>query len=184
MDQNSELQRGFFNLRESWYSRPVMFDKNITDELVLGLYYENGGGYEMSIVWKDIGMGRSVAQLRAFDDSWKVLASFGDLIAKLAEYDNANINVQEMMEVLKSLGFVDKTNRVNPNPTHLQQQYLVTLNFKDVPEDVIIDVDDVERIIENVLDETRLYGRFTELGINGEKTRCISVEVKHEADCR
>jgi hypothetical protein len=53
--------------------------------------------------------GKLVPRLNAFDDGWKVLASFNDVISKLAEVDDQNITEEEFVKILDQLGFKDLT---------------------------------------------------------------------------
>ena len=41
-------------------------------EIMIGLYYPGGGcDFEFAVRWRDIGIGKAVAQLQLFNDSWK-----------------------------------------------------------------------------------------------------------------
>lgn len=61
---------------------------------------------EIAMRWIPL-TGKMVPQIQAFDDSWKVLACFSDLIDKLAEFDGENITPDKFIEILESLGFIN-----------------------------------------------------------------------------
>lgn len=87
----------------SWYKDAVVGEPHI----YIGLYYENGGcDGEFRIVWDNIGI-----QLRAYDDSWKVLAQMPELIELLGkiQIEESKPTIKEFSELLKSIGFKDIT---------------------------------------------------------------------------
>lgn len=109
--------RGFTILSQSWYADSNLSPaerKNGVDEILFGLFAPEGGtSGELSIRWKPL-QGKAVPQLQAFDDSWSALATFADLLPKLAELDNTQPTVEQVAAVLMSCGFVDMTERRNP----------------------------------------------------------------------
>lgn len=81
---------------------------------MFGLYARNDGTEgEMGMRWVNL-QGKQVPQLQVFDDAWKVLAQFTDLIEALGEHDNENITPQEFVEILKRCGFADFTEYQHP----------------------------------------------------------------------
>lgn len=88
---------------EAWYKDTVLGEPHI----YIGMYYENGGtDGEFMIVWDDIGI-----QLRAYDDSWKVLSYMPeliDLIGKI-QIEKSKPTINEFAEMLKGIGFKDIT---------------------------------------------------------------------------
>lgn len=59
--------------------------------------------------WLELS-GQMTPRLHAYDDAWRVLASFSDdLLQRLAEVDDKNISPEQFIEILKSCGFVDKS---------------------------------------------------------------------------
>jgi len=76
-------------------------------EITLSLHSKDGGVYgEFMVVWVNLN-NRLVPRLEAFDDSWRVLACFSDLLDRLAEVDSENILPNEFIEILDSLGFIN-----------------------------------------------------------------------------
>lgn len=105
--------RGYMHTGEAWYSR-VLTDDRVIDEVMIGDYPEGGGtSGEFSIVWEGL-CGTPTPQLRAFCDSWGMLAQCRDLIDALSKHDDTNITPKQLCELLDSLGFKDKTQRERP----------------------------------------------------------------------
>lgn len=73
------------------------------------MYYPDGGtSGEMSIEWFELG-GKLVPQLKCFDDGWSSLSLFGDLVGRMAELDNKNIQEEGFCRLLDECGFKDLT---------------------------------------------------------------------------
>jgi hypothetical protein len=64
--------------------------------------------------WEEI-CGRNVPQLKAYDDSWTVLAGFKDVIDALALTDGKNITDDEFVKILLGSGFTDMTAYTDPD---------------------------------------------------------------------
>ena len=78
-------------------------------DVMFGMYGEGDGIYgEMAMEWEELG-GKEVPRLKVYDDAWEVLASFQDLLQKLAEVDNQNITQGQFVEILNGCGFEDLT---------------------------------------------------------------------------
>lgn len=103
--------RGFNHYKEAFYGN-MPLPKDSLDEINFGMYCEDGGTEgEMSITWVNLG-GKGAAQLRSFDDSWNVLATFTDVIAAMK--DREGIQPEEFCHLLLRLGFKDMTQRKGP----------------------------------------------------------------------
>lgn len=104
-------KRKFIITQEAWYADSLRH-VNLDDEIFLGLYHEDGSTEgEFAIRWKLVN-GKKSALIKAFDDSWSVLASFGDVIQALSTLKETGVyNVACM---LKTLGFEDATQRTSP----------------------------------------------------------------------
>lgn len=100
VDPNSDV-RAFF--------RPK--DPLLHDDIMFGMYAPDRGGTsgEMVMRWKTFGDGKQVPQLRVYDDAWKVLATFKDVLDELAKVDNKNITQEEFVYLLTKCGFEDFT---------------------------------------------------------------------------
>ena len=103
--------RGFFIHSESWYADNVKLEKNITEEIMLGLYNEGGAGTggEMTVIWIDAGKEKPFAQLGIPDDAFHLFNEFEDLFKALTY--KKGIQKEDFIELLKTLGFVDLTKR-------------------------------------------------------------------------
>jgi hypothetical protein len=103
IDKNHQI-RAFYYFPKSAPSDPP--------EIFFGIYAPNGGlldGGECCMRWLELS-GQLTPRLHAYDDSWRVLASFSDdLLQRLAEVDDKNISPEQFIEILKSCGFVDQT---------------------------------------------------------------------------
>ena len=99
-----ENKRGFYWIQKAWYA------KSINDQhIMFGMYGEGDGIYgEMAMEWEELG-GKEVPKLKVYDDGWEVLASFQDLLQRLAEVDNQNITQGQFVEILNGCGFEDLT---------------------------------------------------------------------------
>jgi len=105
--------RGFYHYNESWYSGNPKA-RGFVDQIMIGLYYEGGGtDGEFCIRWEILGS-RSVPRLQVFNDAWKALSEFKDLLSAMDLSDGKNTTPMEMCEVLKNLGIKDLTDRINP----------------------------------------------------------------------
>ncbi len=110
--------RGFMILSESWYADANLKNAKYIDEIMFGLYPGDGNegtSGEMAMKWFDLQEGHPFApRLEVFDDSWKILASFKDVIAKLAQVDGQNITPKQFAKLLTESGFRDLTKRQLP----------------------------------------------------------------------
>jgi hypothetical protein len=104
-------QRGFYWSTKAWFAKD-----SDEDEVMFGMYYGREGGTdgEMAMRWIEIGKKAKVPRLEIFDDAWKTLSIFLDLITELAKYDNENIAPDKFVEILKSHNFKDLTPYENP----------------------------------------------------------------------
>lgn len=103
-DKHEGTVRGFHSLNRAWYAK-----KDGLPEVMIGLYDPDGGtSGEFAIRWKNLD-NRLVPQLQVFDDAWDALTKFKDLLDKLAEIDNTNIQEMELCNLLEDLGIEDLT---------------------------------------------------------------------------
>jgi hypothetical protein len=105
--------RAFYHLSEAWYAEANR-SSEYTDDVTFGMFAIEGGTTgEMAVRWQELG-GKSVPQLRVFDDGWSALATFTDLIVELGKFDDRNITPKDFCALLIRLGFEDQTPRQNP----------------------------------------------------------------------
>ena len=98
--------RGFHWLNKAWYAEA---NKLKNGNITFGIYSTEGGTTgEMTMEWIDLS-GKSVPRLQCFDDSWKALASFTNLIDALGLVDDKNITEEEFVKILLGCGFTDLT---------------------------------------------------------------------------
>ena len=110
--KDSPPRRAFVITGEAWYASAALPDG--VQEIVIGDYPEEGGTCgEFIIQWRELS-GKIVPRLKAYDDSWAMLAYCHDLIDALATFDDKNMTVQDLATVLKDLGFIDVTQRERP----------------------------------------------------------------------
>jgi hypothetical protein len=114
----SHLYRGFIHTNEAWYGKTSKSDRYV-DEVMLGLYSTGGGTQgEMAVRWIDLYSKSSFVEnkppaprLEAFDDSWKALASFADILEEMAKVDSQSITPKQFCNLLLRNGFKDLTER-------------------------------------------------------------------------
>ena len=112
--QNDEVKRAFHWLSRAWYGASNLADSDTVDEITIGNYSEEGGTTgEFNITWVSLG-GKIVPQLKAFDDSWRTLTEFNDLLLVLAQYDDENPTQEIIAKELVALGFEDSTRTEYP----------------------------------------------------------------------
>ncbi len=92
-------------------------DKGEVDEVMFGFYSPEGGtSGEMAVRWHQLENGKPpVPRLECFNDGWHALYQFQNVLAAMAEVDREDITPYEFCALLEHCGFIDKTERVNPN---------------------------------------------------------------------
>jgi len=99
----SDYNNGIFNE----YTLPIFFG--------LYSYDDSGSANEIGSVrmdWELIDK-NYVPRLKCFDDGWKALATFTDLISEMSKYDNQKINQDQFIQILLKCGFVDYKSLLN-----------------------------------------------------------------------
>lgn len=93
---------------EAWYAETSV--KPLEKEyIMIGFYYENDGTEgEFRLEWGKYGI-----ELKAYNDAWEALSKMPELIELLARIDREEKEptVKEVAEMLKELGYKDKTER-------------------------------------------------------------------------
>jgi len=107
MNSNEHLRREFYTNTAS-YCRVM----GVVSAVTFGLYRVEGGGTVgmLSVRWEKLG-NEVVPQLHAYYDSWRVLASFSDVLARMSEVAEAPCPPDAFCQMLLDCGFV---NRVEP----------------------------------------------------------------------
>ena len=99
--------RAYIRNSKAWYA-----SGNENVEITIGIYHSSTEGTrgEFSVEWLNIANNELLApRLCSFDDSWSVLNEFKDLLEKMKELDNQNIQEPEFCKVLDSLNIKDIT---------------------------------------------------------------------------
>ena len=107
-----------------WHSQAVYANTSplpsgVVDEIMIGRYYPSGGtNGEFCIRWEKL-MGRVVARMYAYDDSWEVLstdsAPIMNVLRKMAsDSGESSRSPKEFVAALLEEGFVDFTKKPRP----------------------------------------------------------------------
>lgn len=101
-----EGMRGYYQCSKAWYAT----NKDVAKPtIMIGMYHAEGGtSGEISVSWELLN-NKLVPRLKAFDDGWKVLSTFGDLLAEMAVWDNKNMTQEQFAQLLDKTGFIDLT---------------------------------------------------------------------------
>ena len=79
---------------------------------MIGFYPAGGGASgEFAIRWRDIGLAFLSPRLECYDDGWSALANMPDLIAALAEIDGSSPSLNDVVGMLKDLGYREWTGK-------------------------------------------------------------------------
>ncbi len=101
--------RAFTHLSRSWYGETCLAGQKYLDEVMFGMYDEDGGTTgEMSVKWYDLGRKRT-PRLECFDDSWEILSGMKDVLDEMAKVDSEDIAPEKFCKILLSCGFKDMT---------------------------------------------------------------------------
>jgi len=122
IQKKEELTRAYYRFSKAWYAT----DRDLAKPtIMIGLYHpDDGTAGEISIEWEDI-KGQKVPKLSAYDDGWKALSSFNNLLREMAGWDNKNITEEQFVQLLDKTGFTDLT-PYTQNLKHSQQPRIVS----------------------------------------------------------
>ena len=103
-------KRQFYHLSKAWY-KDIPEVRDYIDEVMFGSYYEDDGCEgEMCMRWYNLREDRMpTPRLEVFDDCFKVLNDFKDVIQKLSGYTDKKIQPEEFCKLLIGCGFKDRT---------------------------------------------------------------------------
>ncbi len=104
----SDIYRGYTQTSRAWYGERVLSSTpEAVDIFNIGLYSDDGGtAGEFEVQFVKL-CGSVVALLRAYDDAFAALGSFGDLLGALGTREG--ITAGELRQLLDSLGIRDHT---------------------------------------------------------------------------
>lgn len=96
--------------KEAWWAKANNIEH---DELLISIYkgddFSNGCWFEFKIDFKYPG-----ARIVMFHDSWMGFIYLDDLFNRLAHMAKTSPDIKQVKLLLDSLGFIDDTNRENP----------------------------------------------------------------------
>ena len=111
---HSNTHKAFVHSTEAWYYDAIAQDLDWVDEVVVGMFADDGcTSGEFIFRWERLA-GSIVVRLYAFNDAWSALRNCSDLIDWMAEVDELNPCPEEFCAALKEMGYKDITARVNP----------------------------------------------------------------------
>lgn len=133
METNSKaggVRRGFYHTSAAWYGKTIQLPDRAVDEVMVGLYPEDGGtNGEFSVKWYELA-GKATPKLEVYDDAWAALAQFRDLLDAMADVAGKDITPHELCYILIECGMADLTERVapgDPKPASVQSQLVAAL---------------------------------------------------------
>lgn len=101
--------KGFYRSRKAYYFGSYTHSEGVLCDIMVGDYNPDGGCVgEFAIEWKELG-GKVVPQLRAWDDSWAVLAAMPELLELMGKVSADSVSEDQMAAHLISLGYKDLT---------------------------------------------------------------------------
>ena len=107
MRKHNGCKRAYERSSKAFYAKSLPTE---TIKVMVGMYHPEGGtSGEFEFDWVDLGSHGLCARLKCFDDAWDALAQFKDLLHKMAEIDEQNIQEPEFCKILDELGIVDIT---------------------------------------------------------------------------
>jgi hypothetical protein len=103
---HGKLIRGFVWSNKAWYAKANRIKNGL---IHFGIYSTAGGTTgEMSMEWIELG-GENIPRLNVFNDAWKTLAEFKDIIDALGRMNDKNITDADFVKMLLDYGFTDLT---------------------------------------------------------------------------
>ena len=110
--KKEKAHRGYYRLSKGRFEKTA----NGRVEVYFGMYYKSGGADgEMKVEWEMLN-DAFVPRLCAFDDAWKLLPGFHDVIAEMAKVNDKNITEPEFVQLLEKCGFLDFTDFAEGGP--------------------------------------------------------------------
>jgi len=117
MDEKNQPRREFYQNSAS-YCRVMGVVASVTFGLFRGDSGETVG--MLSVRWEKLGK-ELAPQLHAYYDSWHVLASFPDVLARMAETTGPSCSPEAFCQLLLDCGFINRAERglndhIEPTP--------------------------------------------------------------------
>jgi hypothetical protein len=103
---SGKYARGFSWSNRAWYADANRLKYGMVH---FGIYHTEGGtSGEMTMEWDEL-CGKIVPQLKVYNDGWKSLSTFKDVIDELGKVNNVAISDTQFVSILKACGFEDLT---------------------------------------------------------------------------
>ncbi len=116
MRDHSGCIRGYRQLSRAWYGLACLSKEGLVDQVTFGFYHPEGGTTgEIYVEWSPlVSDERPTPRLHLYDDAFSALAHFKDVLDRLADFDNADIQPWEFCQILRECGFQDLTDNRKP----------------------------------------------------------------------
>lgn len=107
MDDKKQVRREFYRNSAS-YCRVM----DVVSAVTFGLFDVDSGGTVgmLSVRWEKLG-NELAPQLHAYYDSWHVLVSFPDVLARMGELTGPSCSPEAFCQLLLDCGFIDRAER-------------------------------------------------------------------------
>lgn len=133
MNDYSDTERQFISLSRSWYAEANMREwKPGEDEIMVGLYDEEGGGGtkgEFSIHWYNLGT-YLAPQIEIFNDAWKsAFQYFQDVLTELSDLSGDRPSPEEVEKILIDRGVKDATEETRENGNECIHDVLESVHY-------------------------------------------------------
>ena len=116
MERITRYKRKYVHLSHAWYAPSCLPGREFADEVLLGLYDEEGGtAGELAVRWYALG-NRMATRLEIFDDAWGLMPQLQDLVDQLAKVGGSTLSPKEFCRMLTFCGFEDATPKEAPIP--------------------------------------------------------------------
>lgn len=116
MNKFKGYKRQFTHVSKAWYGKAeLQNNKDLVDEIYIGLYSDEGCEGEFSISW-EMPKTSTVSifiSLNVFSDSWGILSAFQDVL-ELLDKIGSNPSPNQIRELLVSCGIEDATKHDSP----------------------------------------------------------------------
>ena len=122
-EKHDRCNRQFIHTGMAWYADSSLNNSRVTDEVMIGMYHEDGGTTgEFAVRWSELG-GKSVPMLCVFDDAWDAMLMFQDVLEAMANVDNQNVTPEQFCQLLLQCGIEDTTPRQSPYEPKTDRMY-------------------------------------------------------------
>ncbi|ACD14693.1 MULTISPECIES: hypothetical protein [Burkholderiaceae] len=113
MNPQKVSSRYFVHLKRAWYAEVTLRETPFVDEVCFGTVPASGAGTygEMAVRWYRLDHVLA-PRLEVFDDGWRLLADFGEILQAMAQVRtgrNVAIAPAAFCLLLQECGFVDRT---------------------------------------------------------------------------